>query len=97
MKRKGTVINRKAYRVGRNMATWAASGMNWAEGPGRDELMAKGRQLLVGRHPALERLGKAFLAAEAAWERDPKAEGEFAPCWWQTGATRIIEEFQHNA
>lgn len=32
MKRKGQVVNARAYRAGRNLARWVASGCNWSEG-----------------------------------------------------------------
>jgi len=61
MKRNNTVLNATALRAGRGIAAWAASGMNWAEGPLRDRVEAAANQAL--RDPArLERIGRGAIA-----------------------------------
>jgi hypothetical protein len=51
MKRNNTVVNARAYRAGRKLAAWAASGMNWGANEWRSELMAQAR--VIQRSPAL--------------------------------------------
>jgi hypothetical protein len=45
MKRQGKVINAHKVRIGRTLARWAQAGMNWAECPEREALMANGRRI----------------------------------------------------
>jgi hypothetical protein len=92
MKKNGQVINAPAYKAGARMARWAASGMNWADGPHRDEVIAAGRALLAAGPLVLSGLGKTFLAAEAAegYCVVSRSRGHYAPCWWQSGASQIL-------
>jgi len=61
MKRNNVVFNTEALMAGRRIAAWAASGMNWAEGPLRDRVEAAANQAL--RDPArLEQIGRGALA-----------------------------------
>ena len=87
MKRGNKVaVNAAAVKTGRNMARWAASGMNWAEGPHKAAVMAAGRQILAGGAVAADQVGRLFLAAEAS----DRSSGYPAACWWQTPASEII-------
>lgn len=61
MKRHNTVLNARALKAGHRIAAWAASGMNWAEGPLRDRVEAAAHAAL--RDPArLEQIGREALA-----------------------------------
>ena len=53
-------------KTGRAMARWAASGMNWGDGPHKAAVMAAGCAIIGGGAVALDRLGRKFLTAEAA-------------------------------
>lgn len=65
MKRHNIVFNARALRSGRGIAAWAASGMNWGEGPLRDRVEAAANRAL--RDPAqLERIGREVLALLSA-------------------------------
>ena len=94
MKRGNKVVNAEAVKVGRAMARWATTGMNWADGPHKDAVMAAGRRILSGGAIAADRLGRRFLAAEAAaiaaGEAGDCNSGAPAACWWQTPASEII-------
>lgn len=92
MKRNSKTVNAPAYKAGARMARWAASGMNWADGPHRDEVIAAGRVLLAAGPLVLSDLGKTFFAAEVAEGYCPEARsrGHYAFCWWQSGASQIL-------
>jgi len=64
MKRSGKVVNAKALRLGRDMAKWAATGMNWGDGPERAALMSKAEALLTEGSVALAAFGKDCLREE---------------------------------
>lgn len=94
MKRGKQVVNAAAVKAGRTMARWAASGMNWGDGPHKAAVMAAGRRILSGGAIAADRLGRQFLAAEAAaiaaGEAGGRNSGAPAACWWQTPASQIV-------
>jgi len=94
MKRGNQVLNAAAVKTGRTMARWAASGMNWGDGPHKAAVMAAGRRILAGGAVAADRLGRKFLAEEAAaiaaGEGGDRNSGAPAACWWQTPASEII-------
>jgi hypothetical protein len=94
MKRNGQVVSKAAVKAGRSMARWAASGMNWGDGPHKAAAMAAGKTIIGRGAAALDRLGRAFLAAEAvaiaAGEAGNRNSGAPAACWWQTPASEII-------
>ena len=94
MKRNGMVVSKAAVKAGRGMARWAASGMNWGDGHHKAAVMAAGRAILAGGAVAADRLGRRFLAAEAAaiaaGEAGDRSSGAPAACWWQTPASEII-------
>jgi hypothetical protein len=76
MKRKGAVLNRRAYRAGHKALRWAKTGMNWADGPDRDSLMADARLLL--EFPILvETIGRECLKPGFGWTQS-----------WVTAAVR---------
>jgi hypothetical protein len=74
------------------MARWATTGMNWAPGAHREEVIAAGRALLAAGPLVLSGLGKTFLAAEAAdgYCAEARHNGHYARCWWQSGASQIV-------
>lgn len=94
MKRGNQVLNAAAVKTGRVMARWAASGMNWGDGPHKAAVMAAGRRILGGGAVAADRLGRKFLLAEAnaiaAGEAGNRSSGHPAACWWQTPASEIV-------
>jgi hypothetical protein len=92
MKKNNQVVNAPAFKVGARMARWAASGMNWAPGAHREEVITAGRALLAAGPLILSGLGKTFLAAEAAEGYCPEARsrGHYAFCWWQSSASQIL-------
>lgn len=94
MKRGKQVVNATAIKTGRMVARWAASGMNWGDGPHKAAVMAAGRRILGGGAIAADRLGRKFLAAEAAaiaaGEAGDRSSGAPAACWWQGPASQII-------
>ena len=92
MKKNNQVVNAPAFKVGARMARWAASGMNWADGPHKDEVIAAGRALLAAGPLVLSDLGKTFFAAEAAegYCVVSRSRGHYALCWWQSGASQIL-------
>lgn len=93
MKRKGQVVSKRALVIGRRMAQWAATGMNWGEGVRRDRLVATGKAFLRSDPAVLDALGREFLKAVAWYERERPGEwGEKNPhpCWWQGEASSII-------
>ena len=94
MKRGNQVLSAAAVKTGRTMARWAARGMNWGDGPHKAAVMAAGRRILAGGAVAADRLGRKFLAAEAAaiaaGEAGDRNSGAPAACWWQTPASEII-------
>ena len=94
MKRNGQVVSKAAVKTGRAMARWAASGMNWGDGPHKAAVMAAGCAIIGGGAVALDRLGRKFLTAEAAaiaaGEAGDRNSGAPAACWWQTPASEII-------
>lgn len=51
MKRGNLVLNRKLFKRGRALAKWAKTGMNWADGPGKEDCKRHGRAVLAS--PAL--------------------------------------------
>lgn len=51
MKRGNKVLNRLLFRAGKNLARWAATGMNWADGPGKEATKRQARAILAS--PAL--------------------------------------------
>lgn len=97
MKRGNQVVSAKAVKNGRLMARWASSGMNWGDGPHKAAVMAAGHQILAGGAVSADRLGRKFLAAEAAaiaaGEAGDRNSGAPASCWWQTPASEIILAF----
>lgn len=96
MKRCRVVISKAAVKTGKTMARWAESGMNWAEGPHRTEVMAAGREVLRGGAVSCDRIGRIFLAAEkaamASGEGGHRESGWPAACWWQAQASQIFLE-----
>ena len=98
MKKNNQVVDATAFKAGSRMARWAASGMNWAPGAHRDEVMSAGRALLAAGPLVLSDLGKTFLAAEVAEGYCPEARsrGHYAFCWWQSGASWIMLDTAGN-
>lgn len=66
MKRKGKVVNASAYRAGRAAARWGATGMNWADGPSRNNLIAVSRAALADPQK-LAAIGRRILAGHFGW------------------------------
>ena len=49
MKKGKEVLNARKVRQGRSLARWAATGMNWADGPARSALMDEGRRIAADK------------------------------------------------
>lgn len=47
MKRGNIVLNRKLFKTGKDLATWASTGMNWAPGEGREATIRQGKTVLA--------------------------------------------------
>ncbi len=94
MKRNGQIVSKAAVKTGREMARWATSGMSWGDGPHKAAVMAAGASIIGGGAIAADRLGRRFLAAEAAaiaaGEAGDRNSGAPAACWWQVAASEII-------
>lgn len=59
MKRKGIIINADFKKIGKGLASWGCSGMNWAAYEARDELVSLAKKIRSSA-PLCEALGRAY-------------------------------------
>lgn len=76
-KRNSIVFNRTQALAGKRLLSWAASGMNWADGPYKADVMSAGRELLAR--------GPVYAAAFAA-----VAQGLALDALTQSGVSRLV-------
>ena len=63
MKKCNTVVNARLYKAGKKSAQWGTTGMNWAKGPGRDQVISASYEAL--KSPAkLQRIGRSLANVE---------------------------------